>query len=368
MDSFIQNWQPKYRHMNKRIFYFLLLFLTVHFSSFGQTFPSEKWEINEQASREDWDQNKLNQLRNFFEDSTALTGMVIVHKGKIVDSYGDTKDVSYIASCRKSVLAMLYGKYVMSGEIDLDKTLADLNIDDVGGLSDSEKEATIQDIISARSGVFHAASNGGDFLALAPERGSKKAGEYWLYSNWDFNVAGYIFEKETGKNIYDEIENQFAKPLQMQDWDRSQQRKFGDGSKSKYQAYHMWFSARDLARLGLLMLNNGNWNGKQIIDPEWVEEMVKERSTYEELVQNAPPMKGSNFGYGYMWWLWNSETDPRLKGAYSAMGAWGQTISVFPAIDTVVAFKTNSAYGRSNSSETRMQVLKMAADAFKLSN
>ena len=62
---------------------------------------------------------------------------------------------------------MLYGNYVASGRVRLDKTLAELGLDDIGGLTAREKEATIEDLLSARSGVYHAASNPGDNLADA---------------------------------------------------------------------------------------------------------------------------------------------------------------------------------------------------------
>ena len=53
----------------------------------------------------------------------------------------------------------------------------------------------VEHLLSARSGVYHPASNGGDDLASAPPRGSQAPGAYYLYSNWDFNVAGAIFEQ-----------------------------------------------------------------------------------------------------------------------------------------------------------------------------
>src|SRR5690606_38554560 len=128
----------------------------------------------------------------------------------------------------------------------------------------------------------------GGMQQYAPPRGSVEHGSYWLYSNWDLNVAGYIFEKETGKNIYDELETQIALPLNMEDWDRSLQEKSGDTTISKYLAYPMWFSTRDMARIGQLMRHPGNWNGKQVISKNWVKEMLKERTDYKEVNANVP--------------------------------------------------------------------------------
>src|SRR5262249_55371365 len=150
---------------------------------------------------------------------------VAVVDGLILQDYGDPAHLSYIASVRKSVLAMLYGNYVANGKIRLDKTLKDLKITDVGGLSDQELEATVSDVLGARSGVYHEASYSGDDLASAPPRNSQKHGTYYLYSNWDFNVLGTIFEQETGREIYDALESDLAKPIAMQDFDRSLQKK-----------------------------------------------------------------------------------------------------------------------------------------------
>ena len=99
------------------------------------------------------------------------------------------------------------------------------------------------------------ASNGGYDKENFLERGSVEPGEYFVYNNWDFNVAGHILELYTQKSIYEELENQFAKPLGFQDWNIKNQRKSGNKSKSQYKAYHIYLSTRDMAKLGQLMLN-----------------------------------------------------------------------------------------------------------------
>lgn len=335
----------------KKPFSFLVLFILLTSNIVAQVFPTQNWSYNEDPEADGWNSKKMEEFNRYIIDSTKITGFIIIHKGQVVFDYGDIEENSYIASCRKSVLSMLYGKYVENGDIILDKTLMELGVEDVKKMLPIEKEATIKDLISARSGIYLTGSNGGDLRDYAPERGTKEPGSYWLYSNYDFNMAGYLFEKETGKNIYDDVEDQLALPLGMQDWDRSLQRKYGDSTISIFPAYHMWFSTRDMARIGLLMLNRGKWNEKQVISEKWVNEMLKQRTTSEEIIENVPVMKTAviQYGYGYMWWLFENSEDKRLKNAYSALGAMGQSISVFPEIDVVVAYKTKSDYGRRNS-------------------
>lgn len=332
----------------------------------AQVYPGGDWPYD--TIRKGWDEEKGKAFFEFIRDSSVVTGLMVVQDGKVVFDYGDLEENSYIASCRKSVLAMLYGSYVEKGTIALDKTIAELNINDVEGILPVEKRATVQDLISARSGVYHPEGYPGGMQEYAPERGSVKPGAYWLYSNWDFNVAGYIFEQETGKNIYDEVERQLALPLQMQDWDRSLQKKQGNTEISKYLAYPMWFSTRDMARIGLLMLHRGTWKEQQVISEDWVEEMLTSRTSYEEVNAHVPVFRdsGINLGYGYMWWLFEDMADPRFENAYAALGAMGQAIAVFPKINTVVAYKTKAAYRRSNSGQTRLDLLKKAAGMYRM--
>ncbi len=328
-------------------------------------FPGSEWNYFVHPEHAGWDTSKLGSFKKYLIDSTCITGFMIIQKGKIVFQYGDIQEVSYIASCRKSILAMLYGEHIKSGEINLHTSLKDLNMDDIGGLLPSEKDATIEDIISARSGVYHPVSYPGGFEEFTPKRGSVKHGDYWFYNNWDFDVAGYIFEKETHRNIYDEVERMLAAPLKMQDWNRSLQHKEGDSTRSIYPGYPLYFSTRDMARIGLLMLNNGQWNNKTIIDSAWVAEMVKPRTGYEEVNRNIPAIPGYSLGYGYLWWIWQNLTDDRFRGGYSAMGKWGQSISVFPATDVVIACKTKAVYERSNSRLMLCKVLALALQAHR---
>ena len=201
--------------------------------------------------------------------------------GRSLFEYGDVTHLSYLASVRKSVLAMLYGKYVENGTIRLETTLKDLQFTDVDGLLPRELEATVEHLITARSGVYHPASNAGDDTGSAPPRGSQQPGSYYLYNNWDFNAAGAVFEKLTGRDIYDALESDLARPIGMQDFDARAQEKTGDPKRSRHLAYHMFFSTRDMARIGLLMLRDGNWNGQQVVPRAWAQEIRAGRDAPE---------------------------------------------------------------------------------------
>jgi len=356
------------RHL-RSVVTFLVLALVLAVPLAGQAttdvvYPGEHWEY---VSRQDlgaygWDAAKLRSVYDFIRDSANTTGLVVVDRGRVVFTYGDVQELSYLASCRKSILAMLYGYWVKDGTIDLQETIGELGMDDVGGLLPIEKRARILDLITARSGVYHPASNSGDDLASAPPRGSQEPGTYQLYSNWDFNAAGAAFERLTGRDIYDELQAQLAIPLQFEDWDRSAQHKSGNLNVSVNPAYHIWLSTRDMARIGYLMLHDGTWNGRQVIDADWARRI---HSVVTPVSEMHPVQRQSGyFGYGYMWWVWDGPkaTGP-FEGAYTARGAIGQWITVLPAVDLVIAHKTNSVYGRTTSWESWQRMIELLFDA-----
>lgn len=260
------------------------------------------------------------------------TSMMVIKDGKVAYTYGDVAAVSYLASARKSLLSMLYGKYVESGVIDLDMTMAQLGITEKTDLLPIEKTATIRDLLISSSGVYWpGGSPGGD--EDTPARGSKIPGRYFHYNNWDFNVAGEAFQRLTKKTVFQAFEEDLARPLGFQDFDITRQRMLGyESDPSRYKAYHFFLSARDMGRLGQVMINEGRWNGRQVVPAKWVKESTAVRVT-------AAGTR-SELGYGYLWWL-PSETrrSAAWKGSFLANGHFGQFILGLPALDMVIVHR-----------------------------
>jgi CubicO group peptidase (beta-lactamase class C family) len=293
-------------------------------------FPGANWEYNQAGLPPE-----VVREVDVFVRTLDTTSLMVVKDGRVVYEYGNVAEPCYLASARKSVLSMLYGPYVANGTIRLDATLKDLGMSDVGGLLPIEERAKVMDLITARSGVYHPASNDGDLLEFAPKRGSQEPGSYWLYSNWDFNAAGAAFERMTGRNIYDALRDDLAIPIGMQDFNRERQKKDEKPERSQYPAYPMWLSARDMARLGYLMLRQGRWQDRRLIPAEWVRRSTKVVTPLAEM--HPETMQSGPFGYGYMWWVWDGPfASGPYHGAYTASGAHGQWISVLPALDMVV--------------------------------
>jgi CubicO group peptidase (beta-lactamase class C family) len=309
------------------------------------TFPTAEW-ATVRPEKVGYSSQKLEVLRAWLKTQNT-TAMHVSIGGQVIFEYGDLKRASKVASVRKSVLAMLYGKYFAEGKIDLNKTVAQLGLNDVQPFLPIEKQATLYNLLTARSGIYHSTANT-ELTALSPRRGSQTPGTYFQYQNWDFNAAGTAFEKLTGKDIFIALEEDMAKPIGMQDFERSRQRKNNEMPVSVHPEYAMYLSTRDMARLGLLMLADGDWNGKQVMPKGWsgrITTMVTPSSEIHPLQLSSRTQAGL-WGYGMLWWVWDAPVWPGLvtgpyQSAFSAMGANGQYITVLPAMKLVLAHKVD---------------------------
>ncbi|WP_298420974.1 DUF2306 domain-containing protein [uncultured Kordia sp.] len=307
------------------------------------TFEGTSFEKNTALANSSFTKEKLTEIDTYLKEESNTTSMIVLEHGKVVYEYGDVSEISDNASARKSILAMLYGKHVENGSINLNQTIGDIGIDEDDTLLDIEKRATVNHIITARSGVFHDAANDGYDTANLKERGSEQPGTYFLYNNWDYNLAGYILENKTGETVFQELEEQLAIPLGFQDWNIKNQDRTINIKKSRYSAYQIHLSTRDMAKIGQLMLQEGNWNGKQLISKNWIKKTITEVTPKDTVNKryNRDASSPVQFSYGYMWWLFDRFYDnPDLEGAYTARGAFGQYITVIPKRDIVVVHKT----------------------------
>lgn len=275
-------------------------------------------------------------LAAFRDEARAqeVKGIVVLHQGRTILSDGDVAAADRIASVRKSFLSALYGIAVRDRKIDLDQTLAQVGIDDYERLTDVERSATVRQLIQARSGVYIPSSAETPAMKAArPARGSHPPGTFWYYNNWDFNVAGDIYQRLTGTPLFTAFEHQIAGPLGFQDFDPMRDAKWGyDPDAPRFAAYNLWLSARDMAKFGQLFLQQGRWQGQELVPAAWVAESTRAISRTDS--------PGLMSGYGYMWWV---DADPAASGlppgGYTAAGNGGRYITVLPAIETVVAIQ-----------------------------
>lgn len=151
--------------------------------------PGETWLQYVSPEDAGYSSRRLKEVQDRFRQMGPST-LLVIHDGVVLLAEGQVNRRFECRSIRKSFLSALYGVHVGKGVLDLNKTLADLDIDDEPPLTEGEKEA----------------------------RDSSRPGARWYYNNWDFNTLLTIFEQETGRRFFEEFKRQIADPLQMEEF------------------------------------------------------------------------------------------------------------------------------------------------------
>ncbi|MBN7776556.1 serine hydrolase [Nitratireductor aquimarinus] len=302
------------------------------------TNPGASWDLGGSPEDAGWSAEGTNRLQEVISRQSSDC-VVVVQGGRIVFTHGDISHKFLCHSMRKSFLAAMLGEDVASGRIDLSATMEDLGIDDLKPLSQTERQATILDLLMARSGIYHPAGYETEWMQRIKEkRGSHAPGTFWCYNNWDFNALGSIFTQLTGESVAEAFQKRLATPLEMEDFSLSGETPDGwveQFEVSRHPAYPFRLSSRDLARFGQLFLQNGRWSGKMILPDGWAEENVMPYS-----------YAGPHGAYGYCWWLERDgvfvsgvRTPP---GSYAAQGAGGHYCMIIPALDMVLVHRVDT--------------------------
>jgi CubicO group peptidase (beta-lactamase class C family) len=296
-----------------------------------------------------FDAAKLAAARETWEGLPSSAFMVVAD-GAVVAAWGEVERRFMCHSVRKSFMSALYGIYWDRGDIELNKTLADLGIDDEPDpLLETETRARILDLLKARSGVFHPAAYAG--RTDSRPRGSEGPGRYFAYNNWDFNTLATILEQETGDRVFEAFDQHFGKPLQMEDWRVSDGYYHFERDKSKYPAYPFRISARDAARFGLLFARDGTWNDERILSEHWVRRSSALYSIDNDII-----------GYGFMWWVLR---EPRFTrhGMFTALGVGNQMIAVLPKSDLVIVNRANTYEGEGTPTPALLDLIEQVLEA-----
>ena len=292
-------------------------------------FPGKVWTKYADPAKAGWSKEMLEQAEHYLKD-IGSAAMILVHDGAIVFEWGEVDKKFYCHSIRKSLLFALYGIHVKKGSIDLNKTLAELKIDDEPPLTDDEKQARVIDLLKCRSGVYHAAAaEAPEMKATRPQRGSHKPDTFYYYNNWDFNVLGTIFEQETGTKIFEDFYKQIAVPLQMEHFQVSDGDYYYEKELSLHASYPFFFISKDMARFCLFYLRIGKWEDKQIIPESWVKDCITPYSRY------------GPFGVGFKWTTFVEGPYHEL-GVYFTTGYGGHVLVVAPKEKLVFVHRANT--------------------------
>jgi len=162
-------------------------------------------------------------------------------------------------------------------------------------------------------------------------------GEVSNYCTMGTVIAAEIVSQASGMSIDKFAKKYLFDPLGIShvSWGHTSKKDVIPSSKRLY------MTSRDMAKIGQLVLNNGKWDGKQVISKKWINESTTAKTKLREE------------GYGYLWWNFIFKVKGRDIPSKTASGNGGQCIIVIPELDMVVV-STGGAY---NSKEARLPFL-----------
>lgn len=273
----------------------------------------------------------------------ALTGNgsgMIVRHGEIVLTWGDLQKKYDLKSTTKSVGVTALGLALKDGHVQLDHRAAPLH-PSLGVPPESNRETQWLDDITLLHLATHTAGfekPGGYEPLLFPP------GTAWHYSdggpNWLAECLTLVYEKDLEHLLFERVFNPIGitsddlhwrenayRPHEIQGMKR---REFGSGAHANVDA---------MARIGLLYLHQGNWNGRQLIP----ENFVKTASTTPDWMVGLPEHDTGHHGnasdhYGLLWWNNNDGTLQEVpRDAFWSWGLYDSLIVVIPSLDLVVS-------------------------------
>jgi CubicO group peptidase (beta-lactamase class C family) len=286
-------------------------------------------------------------------ERTGTTAFIVISNEKIVyEKYfnGYMRDsVNTSFSAAKSFVSLLVGMAIDDGYIDsVDEPITNY-ISELTG-TDFELIA-IKDLLQMRSPISYKEGNlwfGDDAktyympdlrgLAINNTSLTKKEGDSFHYNNYHPLLLGLILERSTGETVATYMEKKLWSRIGTE-FDASWSL---DSEKTGFEKMESGINARaiDFAKVGWLVLNNGVWQGEQIISKEWLQQsFAKESLSFDEI--NHSFIKNQNTGYGYMWY---SIEDGQGNYDVYALGKYGQLIYISPTHQTVI-IRNGKEYG-----------------------
>ena len=263
-----------------------------------------------------------------------LSGLVVVRGGDIVfERYdGQTADVPvHLWSLTKSVTTMAVGMAIDEGLLRLDQTLGELIPERIpAGADPRTASVTVDNLLTMTSGWVWDSST--DFMHLddAPDWAARTLGlpmacdpgTCYEYNSGNAHLASVILQKVTGQTEADYLQGRLFDPLGIS---RPTWRQSPQGETAG--AFGLELNPRNVAKLGYLYLNQGVWDGQQIVPAAWVATSTTQHS-------GGTSAAGANLGtaaYGYFWWVTEIAGSP----AYFGLGYGSQMLYVVPGLDLI---------------------------------
>lgn len=305
--------------------------------------PTSAWKTSSPESQ-GMSSQKLQEMESYINSANIqnnIDSLLIIRNGYLVyesypSPYYNENMRHHIFSCTKVFISAFIGIALEEGYISgLDDYVLDYFPNKTFDNMDSRKEAiTIKDLLTMTSGLawidqvnyYQMASSYNWVQFILDQPMEHQPGEVWNYNSGGSHLLSAILDQETPNGTLNYAKTWIFDPLNITNyhWDLDRQ-----GIPNGGTLLHL--TPRDMAKFGFLYLNNGNWNGTQLIPSSW----ITEATTH---FINLEFDQGHGSGYGYQWWIY------RGFNAFSARGSYEQYIVVIPDLNLVVVSTGNEDF------------------------
>lgn len=276
-------------------------------------------------------------LEAFFKElqqlpKTRVHSFMILRNGRVIaeGSFPPYRqEVWHIShSMCKSIVALAIGMAIEEGKLKITDRVSEVLKDWKKKLSvPLKKNVTVRDLLIMSSGMIAnetAAVTGNEWTRSCLESSQRfEPGTKFHYNSMNTYLLTVILQTVTGKSLMDYLQPRLWSPLEIERvlWERSPEGVEKGG-------WGMYLSVEDMAKLGQLCLQNGEWNGKQLVPAAW----IREAGSY-----HIDSTTGNGrYGYGYQMWGGKS------AGSYLFNGMLGQIVYIIPKLAMVLVFTGGS--------------------------
>lgn len=297
----------------------------------GPYWPTNGWRIA-LPQTQGMDPEKLRQMLAVIEaQKLNVRSLVVIHNGYIVAEYYqppfDANSRHELYSCTKSFVSALVGIAIAEGDLESVQTpVLECFPDYTFANTDARKSAmTIEHLLAMTSGldwpegdpIYQQLWNSRDWVQFVLDRPmAAEPGTRFNYNSGCSHVLSALVADRSGMLTQQFAHERLFAPLGISDVNWSV-----DSNGLAIGGWGLNITARDMAKFGYLYLNEGVWDGQQIVPAEWVRAST-----------TAHIKTGGDFDYGYQWWIY-----PKWN-AYAAKGRDGQLIFVIPDYEIVAVF------------------------------
>ncbi len=287
------------------------------------------------------DTNLLNEMVESIKKNEfgKVHSVLIAEKGQLVfEKYFDgfyTNDLHMLQSCNKSIGSLLTGIAIENGYIkDVEQKVNDFFPEYTKDMDTKWDQIKLKHLLTMSVGLnwerdvhdrIYEISD--DVIATTlQQKFAHEPGELFEYRNPQTDLISGIILNTSKGSVQDFANKYLFEPLAIKNyyWPNFKSNNYCLMSGS------LALSSRDMLKIGQLVLNKGQWNGKQIVSEDWINESTSFKFKTDQ-----------GFNYGYLWWLGESKTKPGLK-AIVAIGISGQHILIIPEKELVVVTTADS--------------------------